>query len=185
MEVKSSVKEIISQIERQFGAGALMLLGEEGPHQEVGVISSGSLALDRALGIGGLPKGRIMEIYGPESSGKTTLALHAVAQAQAMGGLCAYIDAEHALDIKYAKNIGVDPNNLLISQPDFGEQALEIAESLIRSEQVAIVVVDSVAALTGWRYGRFSHGLTSAPDESGAAQAHSRRSPEQHHAHFY
>lgn len=148
MVAGENIKDIISQMERQFGEGALMLLGEEGPHQEVKVISSGSLALDRALGTGGLPKGRIVEIYGPESSGKTTMALHAVAQAQAEGNLCAFIDAEHALDIKYARNIGVDPNKLLISQPDCGEQALEITEALIRSEQVAVVVVDSVAALT-------------------------------------
>lgn len=136
----------LEQIEKQFGKGAIMRLGEN-TAMDVGFIPTGSLALDNALGIGGLPRGRIIEIYGPESSGKTTLALHCVAQAQKAGGDAAFIDVEHALDPSYANAIGVDINSLLISQPDTGEQALEIAESLIRSEAIDIVVIDSVAAL--------------------------------------
>jgi len=137
----------LSQIEKQFGKGAIMKLGEIKPIP-VEVIPTGSLSLDLALGVGGLPRGRIIEIFGPEASGKTTLALHAIAQAQKQGGLAALIDAEHAFDPEYAKNIGVDLDNLLISQPDTGEQALEIAETLVRSNGVDIVVIDSVAALT-------------------------------------
>ncbi len=136
----------ISQIEREFGKGAIMKLGEK-PHIEVEVIPTGSIGLDYALGIGGLPRGRIVEIYGPEASGKTTLALHAISEAQRMGGIAAFIDAEHALDVQYAKKLGVDTENLLVSQPDTGEQALEIAETLVRSGAVDIIVVDSVAAL--------------------------------------
>jgi recombination protein RecA len=136
------------QIEKQFGKGSLMKLGERAVNPNVQIISSGSITLDAALGIGGYPKGRVIEIYGPESSGKTTLALHAIAEAQKMGGVAAFIDAEHALDPVYARNLGVNTDDLWISQPDTGEQALEITESLIRSGAVDIIVVDSVAALT-------------------------------------
>jgi len=137
----------LQQIEKQFGKGSIMTLGGEAMH-DVEVISTGALSLDMALGIGGVPRGRIVEIYGPESSGKTTLALHIVAEAQAKGGVAAFIDAEHALDPTYAKNIGVNIDELLISQPDYGEQALEILETLVRSGAVDVIVVDSVAALT-------------------------------------
>ena len=137
-----------SQIDKQFGKGSLMRLGDAQGTMDVEVIPSGSLLLDEALGVGGYPKGRVIEIYGPESSGKTTLALHAIAESQKLGGIAAFIDAEHALDPAYAKNLGVDIDELWISQPDNGEQALEIAESLVRSGAVDIIVVDSVAALT-------------------------------------
>mgnify|MGYP003575478014 CR=1 FL=1 len=137
----------LAQIERAFGKGSIMKLGQR-EALEIEAISTGSLGLDIALGIGGLPKGRIVEIYGPESSGKTTLALHVVAEAQKKGGTCAFVDAEHALDPGYAKKLGVDIDNLLISQPDAGEQALEIADMLVRSNAVDMVVIDSVAALT-------------------------------------
>ncbi len=136
------------QIEKQFGAGSLIKLGAQTDLTGIDVIPSGSLLLDEALGVGGYPRGRIIEMYGPESSGKTTLALHAVAEAQKMGGIAAFIDAEHALDPVYAKNLGVDIDNLWVSQPDNGEQALEITENLVRSGAVDIIVVDSVAALT-------------------------------------
>ncbi|HOJ71399.1 MAG TPA: recombinase RecA [Syntrophorhabdaceae bacterium] len=136
----------VSQIERLFGKGSIMKLGEK-PIEEVPVVSTGSLALDIALGIGGLPRGRVVEIYGPEASGKTTLALHVVSEIQKKGGTASFIDAEHALDVNYAKNIGVRTDDLLISQPDTGEQALEIAEILVRSGAVDIIVIDSVAAL--------------------------------------
>ncbi len=141
-----AVESAISQIERQFGKGAIMKLGGD-TIIDVPVIPTGSLALDRALGIGGLPRGRVIEIFGPESSGKTTLALHAVAETQRQGGIAAFIDAEHALDILYAKRLGVNSDELLVSQPDTGEQALEIAEMLVRSGAIDIVVIDSVAAL--------------------------------------
>lgn len=146
MEKKKALEMAINQIEKQFGKGSIMMLGEDAK-LNVDSISTGSLELDIALGIGGLPKGRVIEIYGPESSGKTTVALHAVAEAQKKGGTAAFIDAEHALDPAYAKNLGVDVENLIVSQPDTGEQALEIAEALVRSGAVDIVVVDSVAAL--------------------------------------
>ena len=136
------------QIEKQFGAGSLIKLGAQTDLTGIDVIPSGSILLDEALGVGGYPRGRIIEMYGPESSGKTTLALHAVAEAQKMGGIAAFIDAEHALDPVYAKNLGVDIDNLWVSQPDNGEQALEITENLVRSGAVDIIVVDSVAALT-------------------------------------
>lgn len=136
----------VSQIERLFGKGSIMKLGEK-PIEEIPVVSTGSLSLDIALGIGGLPRGRVVEIYGPEASGKTTLALHVVSEIQKKGGTASFIDAEHALDINYAKNIGVKTDDLLISQPDTGEQALEIAEILVRSGAVDIIVIDSVAAL--------------------------------------
>src|SRR5574344_1604417 len=136
------------QIEKQFGQGSLMKLGDKANAEGIDVIPSGSILLDEALGIGGYPRGRVIEMYGPESSGKTTLALHAVAEAQKLGGIAAFIDAEHALDPVYAKNLGVNIDELWVSQPDTGEQALEIAESLVRSGAVDIIVVDSVAALT-------------------------------------
>ena len=142
-----SLTAAVAEIEKQFGRGALMRLGEGAGQAEVPVISTGSIGLDIALGTGGLPRGRMVEVYGPESSGKTTLALHVVAEAQRLGGVCAFIDAEHALDIGYAKKIGVKAEDILLSQPDCGEQALEITEMLIKSGAVDVVVVDSVAAL--------------------------------------
>ncbi len=138
----------VSTIEKQFGKGSIMRLGEGMAPPEVQVIPTGSLGLDIALGVGGLPRGRVMEVYGPESSGKTTLALHVVAEAQKLGGICAFVDAEHALDVGYARKLGVRTDDLLVSQPDCGEQALEITEMLVRSGAVDIIVVDSVAALT-------------------------------------
>lgn len=141
-----ALAQVLSDIEKQFGAGAIMKLGDN-KHMKIDVCSSGSLALDIALGVGGYPKGRIIEIYGPESSGKTTFALHAIAEVQKEGGRAAFIDAEHALDPVYAKNLGVNINELLLAQPDTGEQALEICEALVRSEAVNIIVIDSVAAL--------------------------------------
>lgn len=141
-----ALEQVLADIERQFGKGAIMKLGAQ-EHMEIEANSSGSLALDIALGVGGYPKGRIIEIYGPESSGKTTFALHAIAEVQKSGGRAAFIDAEHALDPVYAKNLGVNINELLLSQPDTGEQALEICEALVRSEAVNIIVIDSVAAL--------------------------------------
>ena len=137
----------LSQIEKQFGKGSIMRLGEADVARDIQVVSTGSLGLDIALGVGGLPRGRIIEIYGPESSGKTTLALHIIAEAQKRGGTCAFLDAEHALDPGYARKLGVDVDNLLISQPDAGEQALEIADTLVRSGAIDVLVVDSVAAL--------------------------------------
>ncbi|RAX59249.1 recombinase RecA [Helicobacter monodelphidis] len=144
---RKAIDLAIKQIDKAFGKGTLVRLGEK-PAEKIDSISTGSLGLDIALGIGGVPKGRIIEIYGPESSGKTTLALHVIAQCQKKGGVCAFIDAEHALDVSYAKRLGVDVENLLVSQPDFGEQALEILETLTRSGAVELIVVDSVAALT-------------------------------------
>ena len=146
-EKDKTLEQVLADIEKQFGKGSIMKLGEE-THNEVETISSGSLTLDVALGVGGYPKGRIIEIFGPESSGKTTFALHAIAEVQKAGGRAAFIDAEHALDPVYAKNLGVNINELLLSQPDTGEQALEICEALVRSEAISIVVIDSVAALT-------------------------------------
>ena len=148
IEKTKALESALSQIERQFGKGSIMKLGGENTFPEIEATSTGSLGLDIALGIGGLPKGRIIEIYGPESSGKTTLTLHAVAEEQKKGGVCAFVDAEHALDPSYAKKLGVDLEELLISQPDNGEQALEITDTLVRSGAVSVVVVDSVAALT-------------------------------------
>src|SRR5512135_397467 len=141
-----ALEQALQQIDRQFGKGALVRLGDK-PQESVQAISTGSIAVDAALGIGGVPRGRVIEIYGPESSGKTTLTLHIIAEAQKTGGLAAFIDAEHALDAEYAKKLGVDIDNLLVSQPDSGEQALEIAEVLVRSNGVDVVVIDSVAAL--------------------------------------
>ncbi len=145
---QKALDSALAQIERQFGKGSIMKLGAGTAFKEIEATSTGSLGLDIALGIGGLPKGRIIEIYGPESSGKTTLTLHCIAEEQKTGGVCAFVDAEHALDPQYAKKLGVDLNELLISQPDTGEQALEITDTLVRSGAVSMVVVDSVAALT-------------------------------------
>ncbi|MDO8979002.1 MAG: recombinase RecA [Afipia sp.] len=147
MDKTKALSAALSQIERQFGKGSVMRLGKNDRSMDIETISSGSLGLDIALGVGGLPKGRVVEIYGPESSGKTTLALHTVAEAQKKGGICAFIDAEHALDPVYARKLGVNVDELLISQPDHGEQALEIADTLVRSGAVDVLVVDSVAAL--------------------------------------
>ncbi len=145
-EKRKALNAVFGAIEKQYGKGSIMKLGEA-PHVDVDAIPTGSLTLDMALGVGGIPKGRVIEIYGPESSGKTTVALHVVAEAQARGGEAAFIDAEHALDPVYAKNLGVDIDNLIVSQPDTGEQALEIAEALVRSGALDVVVIDSVAAL--------------------------------------
>ncbi len=147
MEKTKALDAALSQIERAFGKGSIMRMGSKGTDEQIEVIPSGSIGLDLALGIGGMPRGRIVEIYGPESSGKTTLALHIIAEAQKRGGTCAFIDAEHALDPIYARKLGVDVDNLLISQPDAGEQALEIADTLVRSGAIDVLVVDSVAAL--------------------------------------
>ena len=141
-----TLEEVLNDIEKQFGKGSIMKLGDN-KHMELDVCPTGSLSLDIALGVGGFPKGRIIEIYGPDSSGKTTVALHAIAEIQKRGGRAAFIDAEHALDPAYAKNLGVNINELLLSQPDTGEQALEICEALVRSEAIGIIVIDSVAAL--------------------------------------
>ncbi|MCC6863592.1 MAG: recombinase RecA [Rhodobacteraceae bacterium] len=148
MDKQKALESALAQIERQFGKGSIMLLGENNPIMDIEATSTGSLGLDIALGIGGLPKGRIIEVYGPESSGKTTLTLHVVAEEQKKGGVCAFVDAEHALDPQYAKKLGVNLDELLISQPDTGEQALEIVDTLVRSGAVSLIVVDSVAALT-------------------------------------
>jgi len=144
---QKSIETALTQITRQFGKGSIMRLGDGAPPARIPAISTGSLGLDIALGVGGLPRGRVVEIFGPESSGKTTLALHAIAEAQKNGGVAAFIDAEHALDATYAKALGVDIDNLLISQPDTGEQALEITETLVRSSAIDMIVIDSVAAL--------------------------------------
>src|SRR5690554_5026671 len=146
-EKQKALDSALAQIEKQFGKGSVMKLGDSGQNMNIETIPTGSLSLDRALGLGGIPKGRIIEVYGPESSGKTTVALHMVAEVQKLGGIAGFIDAEHALDPVYAKNIGVDIDNLYISQPDNGEQALEITETMVRSGAVDIIIVDSVAAL--------------------------------------
>ncbi|HEU0264701.1 MAG TPA: recombinase RecA, partial [Geobacterales bacterium] len=147
LERNKAIDLAISQIEKQFGKGSIMRLGNDEPLPDIAAIPTGSLSLDLALGVGGIPRGRIVEIYGPESSGKTTLALHVVAEAQKLGGIAAFVDAEHALDIGYARKLGVKTDDLLVSQPDTGEQALEIAETLVRSGAIDILVIDSVAAL--------------------------------------
>ena len=144
----AALKGALSQIEREFGKGTVMRMGDEGAQVRVEAIPTGALALDIALGIGGVPKGRIVEVFGPESSGKTTLIYHVIAEAQKLGGVCAFIDAEHAMDPTYAKTIGVDIDELLVSQPDYGEQALEVADMLVRSNAIDVVAIDSVAALT-------------------------------------
>jgi recombination protein RecA len=146
-EKAKAVELAVGQIEKQFGKGSIMRLGQKGPIQPIDAISTGSISIDYALGVGGVPRGRVIEIFGPESSGKTTLALQVIAEAQKLGGMAAFVDAEHALDAAYAQKLGVDLDNLLVSQPDNGEQALEIVEVLIRSTGVDVVVVDSVAAL--------------------------------------
>ncbi|HVY02657.1 MAG TPA: recombinase RecA, partial [Caulobacterales bacterium] len=145
---QKALSAALTQIERAFGKGSVMRVGEQKAAVEIEAVSTGSLGLDIALGIGGLPRGRIVEIYGPESSGKTTLTLHCIAEAQKNGGVCAFIDAEHALDTVYAAKLGVDLDDLLVSQPDSGEQALEIADTLVRSGAIDVLVIDSVAALT-------------------------------------
>jgi len=147
-EKMKALKGVVIAVEKQFGKGAIMALGDEEDTEPVATIPTGSLALDMATGVGGYPRGRVIEIYGPESSGKTTLALHAIAEAQRSGGVAAFVDAEHALDVTYARSVGVETDRLLVSQPDTGEQALEIVEMLVRSGAVDLVVVDSVAALT-------------------------------------
>src|SRR5437879_1601998 len=147
METPRATAAALSRIARAFGKGSLMRLGKNNKSMDVDTVPTGSLGLDIALGIGGLPRGRVVEIYGPESSGKTTLALHCLAEAQKKGGICAFIDAEHALDPIYARKLGVNVDDLLISQPDAGEQALEIADTLVRSGAVDVLVIDSVAAL--------------------------------------
>src|ERR687897_560747 len=147
VEREKALEVALLQIEKQFGKGSVMRMGVDGPADPVQAISTGSLALDLALGIGGVPRGRVVEIYGPEASGKTTLALHIIAEAQRNGGIAAFIDAEHALDVTYARNLGVNADELLISQPDTGEQALEIADMLVRSGAIDVIVIDSVAAL--------------------------------------
>src|SRR5580692_9178338 len=147
MDKSKALDAALSQIERNFGKGSIMRLGKSNKDIEIDTVSTGSLGLDIALGIGGLPRGRVVEIYGPESSGKTTLALHCVAEAQKKGGICAFVDAEHALDPIYARKLGLNVDELLISQPDTGEQALEICDTLVRSGAVDVLVVDSVAAL--------------------------------------
>jgi recombination protein RecA len=144
----AALKDALTHIEREFGKGAIMRMGDEGAQVRVEAISTGALSLDLALGIGGVPRGRIVEVYGPESSGKTTLIYHVLSEAQKLGGVCAFVDAEHAMDPLYAKEIGVDIDELLVSQPDYGEQALEIADMLVRSGAVDVVAIDSVAALT-------------------------------------
>ena len=148
MDKDKALQSALSQIEKNFGKGSIMKLGTDSFQVDVDAVPTGSLGLDIALGIGGLPRGRIIEVYGPESSGKTTLALHVVAEAQKKGGVCAFVDAEHAVDPVYAKKLGVNIDDLLISQPDTGEQALEITDTLVRSGAVDVLVVDSVAALT-------------------------------------
>ncbi len=148
MDKTKALDAALSQIERAFGKGSIMRLGKNQPAAEIETVSTGSLGLDIALGVGGLPRGRVVEIYGPESSGKTTLTLHVIAEAQKKGGVCAFVDAEHALDPVYARKLGVNLNDLLISQPDTGEQALEITDTLVRSGAVDVLVIDSVAALT-------------------------------------
>ena len=146
-EIGASIEDTLRSIQTKFGEGSILMLGER-PKVGVNAISTGSLGLDIALGVGGMPRGRIIEIYGPESSGKTTLSLHVVAEAQKKGGVCAYIDAEHAMDPEYSRKLGVNIDQLLISQPDYGEQALDICESLVRSGKIDVIVIDSVAALT-------------------------------------
>src|SRR5687768_2856098 len=147
-ERQKALAAALAQIEKQFGKGSIMRMADGEVADDIEVVSTGSLGLDIALGIGGLPRGRVIEIYGPESSGKTTLTLQVIAEAQKVGGTCAFIDAEHALDPEYAKKLGVDVDNLLVSQPDTGEQALEICDTIVRSGAVDVVVIDSVAALT-------------------------------------
>ncbi len=186
MDKSKALSAALSQIERQFGKGSVMKLGKNDRSMDIETISSGSLGLDIALGVGGLPKGRVVEIYGPESSGKTTLALHCVSEAQKKGGICAFIDAEHALDPVYARKLGVNVDELLISQPDHGEQALEIADTLVRSGAVDVLIVDfgrgaGAARRTRRRNGRRAARPAGPPDEPGAAQADGVDQQVQHH----
>src|SRR5579872_7032999 len=146
-EKMKAVELAVGQIEKQFGKGSIMRLGQKGAIQPIDCIPTGAISIDYALGVGGVPRGRVVEIFGPESSGKTTLALQVIAEAQKQGGMAAFVDAEHALDPIYARKLGVDVDNLLVSQPDYGEQALEIAEALVRSSAIDVLVIDSVAAL--------------------------------------
>ena len=183
---KRALEAALSQIDRAFGKGSVMRLGQREKAVDTDAVSTGSLGLDIALGIGGLPRGRVIEVYGPESSGKTTLALHAVAEIQKKGGVAAYVDAEHALDPSYARKLGVDIDEMLISQPDTGEQALEITDTLVRSGGVDIVVIDSVAALTPkaeleGEMGDQLPGSAGPPDEPGAAQADQLDLQVEHH----
>ena len=176
MEREEKLKALdaaIAKLEKEYGKGAVMKLGDPASQMNVETIPTGSLSLDIALGLGGIPKGRVIEIYGPESSGKTTVTLHMIAEVQKNGGIAGFIDAEHALDPVYAKNIGVDIDNLYISQPDNGEQALEIAETMVRSGAIDIVVVDSVAALVpkAGRHGRQPCRLAGASDVPGTEKA--------------
>ena len=182
MDKMKALEHALAQIEKMHGKGSVMRLGAHEHTMDVEAISTGSLSLDIALGIGGLPRGRVIEIYGPESSGKTTLALQVVAEAQKNGGICGFIDAEHALDPVYARKLGVKVDDLLVSQPDTGEQALEIADTLVRSGAIDVIVVNSVAALDAQgrargRDGRHAARHAGAPHEQGLAQAHRRRSP--------
>ena len=177
MDKSKALDAALTQIERAFGKGSIMRLGKNDKSMDIEAISTGSLGLDIALGVGGLPRGRVIEIYGPESSGKTTLALHAVAEAQKKGGICAFIDAEHALDPIYARKLGVKVDDLLISQPDAGEQALEIADTLVRSGAIDVLVIDfgrgaGAARRARRRDGRHAARPAGAADEPGAAQAH-------------
>ena len=183
---KDALATALAQIEKQFGKGAVMKLGDNAAMQ-VDAISTGSIGLDLALGVGGVPRGRIIEVYGPESSGKTTLALHVLAEAQKKGGDVAFIDVEHALDPVYAEALGVDINNLLVSQPDTGEQAMEICEALVRSGAIDAIVVDSVAAprRDRGRDGRQPCGPAGPPDEPGHAQADQRHRQDQHRLHLH
>jgi len=189
LEKAQALELALSQLEKSFGKGSIMRLGEA-TKLNISTISTGSLALDIALGVGGIPRGRIVEIYGTESSGKTTIALHCAAEAQKAGGIAAIIDAEHAVDPVYAKALGVDVDNLLISQPDTGEEALEITDALVRSGAVDLIVIDSVAALVPkaeieGEMGDFAHGSASAIDESGPSQTGGKYQQEQHVLHFY
>ena len=190
MDKSKALSAALSQIERQFGKGSIMKLGKNDKTMDIEAISSGSLGLDIALGIGGLPRGRVVEIYGPESSGKTTLALHTIAEAQKKGGICAFVDAEHALDPIYARKLGVNVDDLLISQPDAGEQALEIADTLVRSGAIDVLVVNSVAALVPraeleGEMGDVQPGSQARLMRSGAAQAHRLDLEIAHHGGFH
>src|SRR5262245_60522675 len=180
-----TLRSVLATVEKQFGKGAMMALGDDAEAEPIATVRTGSLALDLATGIGGYPRGRVVEIYGPESSGKTTLALHAIAEAQRAGGVCAFIDAEHAIDVNYARTIGVETDKLLVSQPDTGEQALDIADLLVRSTAVDLIVVDSVAALTPRPEIEGEMGDHHVGLEPGPPQAHCRRSPQRDHAHVH
>ena len=190
VEKEKALEIALSQIEKQFGKGAVMKLGDAGAKIAVSVVSTGCIELDYALGVGGIPRGRIVEIYGPESSGKTTIALHVIAQSQKLGGTAAFIDAEHALDPVYAEILGVRVDDLYVSQPDTGEQALEITEALVRSGAIDVIVVDSVAALVPKAeiegdMGDFARGPAGAAHVAGAAQAGRRDLQIQHHRHLH